>query len=73
MLSEQVDGQVTLGRADHHSGNDPITRKRIDIGALSATVAGCCRDIPVHPVRERLKGFPLNRFKVERVPRGYAS
>ena len=72
MVAEQVDGQVTLGRANHHSRNDPVTRVCIDIGALRATVAGRGRDIPVHPIRHRVKGFPLNRFKVEREPRTYA-
>src|ERR1700733_8470399 len=73
MLAEQVDGQITLGRADHHSGNDPVTRICIDVGTLSATIAGRCRDISVHPVRERVDGFSFNRFEVKRVPRAYAS
>jgi hypothetical protein len=71
-LAEQRDRQVTFGQADHHPGNDPVARIRVDIGTLRPAISGGRGNISIYPVGKRLRRLPLDRGSIERVPRGDA-
>jgi hypothetical protein len=66
-LGEKVDRQVTLGRADHHPGNDSVVEICVNVGLLGSPIPGGRRHIPIHPVRKRLGRLPLDRSKVKGV------
>jgi hypothetical protein len=72
MLVEQVDGQITLGRAHHHPGHDSIVRIRRSVRPLRPPVPGRRRHIPVHPVGEGLGRFSLNGLEIEGVSGSFA-
>jgi hypothetical protein len=67
MLAEQLDGQITFGRAHHHPGQDSIVRIGLDVGSLGSSVTGRSRHVPVYPVGEGLRCLPLNGREIEGV------